>query len=97
MAVNPNTVAKVMTGLPTREEMLAGTDGDNLSAAIQDPTTGQEEPAALREGEYVLDIPSIIGLGEGDYEQGLAKIQQIHQALRQKGMSLMESLGLGGV
>ena len=97
MPVNTETVAKVMSGLPTGEEMLTGIDGDNLNAVIQDPNTNTEEPATLREGEYVLDIPSIIGLGDGDYEQGLAKIQEIHQALRQKGMSLMDSLGLGGV
>lgn len=97
MAVNRDKVAKVMSGLPTREQMISGTDGDNLSAAITNPETGQSEPAALREGEYVFDIPSIIGLGEGDYEAGLQKLQTIHGALREKGLSLVGEQGLAAV
>jgi hypothetical protein len=97
MPVNTNKVAKIMSGLPTKEQMLTGNDRDNLTGAITNPETGEEQPATLREGEYVLDIPSIIGLGEGDYKTGLEKIQKIHQSLRDKGLSLMESLGLGGV
>ena len=49
MPVNTETVAKVMSGLPTGEEMLTGIDGDNLNAVIQDPNTNTEEPATLRE------------------------------------------------
>lgn len=97
MAINSEKVAKVMTGLPTKEQMVMGQDGDNLNAAIVNPETGDSSPAELREGEYVFDIPSIVGLGDGDYETGLAKLQEIHQTLRSKGLGIMEEQGLGGV
>lgn len=89
MAVNPKDVLKKRTGLPTKEEMLAGENTDNLMASIENPNTGKEAPASLTQGEYVFDIPSIIGLGQGDYNAGLKKLQQVHQMLQQRGKQFM--------
>ncbi len=97
MAINRETVARTAAGLPTAEAILAGTDTDNLTASIVDPDTNQEAPAALQQGEYVIDVPSLIGLGDGDYEMGLERIQEIHQLLREKGLALIEQQGISGV
>jgi len=90
MAINPKDVIRQKTGLPTKEQMLAGENTDNLSAEIRDPESGEKAPASLTEGEYVFDIPSIIGLGQGDYNTGLQKIKQVHQMLREKGLSFLK-------
>lgn len=87
--MNTKNVTKQILGLPTKEQMVSGENTDNLSAAIVDPETGEKAPASLTEGEYVFDVPSIIGLGNGDYQTGLQKLQQIHKALQQKGTQLM--------
>ena len=97
MAINRETVARTMTGLPTKEAILSGTDTDNLTASIVDPDTNEEAPAQLQQGEYVIDVPSLIGLGDGDYAIGLERIQEIHQLLREKGLSLVGEQGIGGV
>lgn len=89
--MNSKDVTKRMVGLPSPEQMVSGQNTDNLDATIVDPSTGEEGPATLTEGEYVFDVPSIIGIGDGDYETGLQKLQQIHQALQQKGLGLMDA------
>lgn len=53
---------------------LSGPGGpfdDMIPAVITDPETGEViEPAALSPGEYVLDVPTVLDLGEGDEAMG---------------------------
>lgn len=89
-------MSNIVQGLPTEQEMATGNDGDNLSANIVDPATGEAQGASLRKGEYVIDVPSLFGLGDGDYEKGLSMIKEMHAHLREKGLGMMDNQGLEG-
>jgi len=90
MALNSEKILKKRQNLPTKEEMLSGKNTDNVLGSIQDPQTGEKAPASLTEGEYVIDVPAIIGLGEGDYNKGLDKLKRVHQMLQERGMQFMQ-------
>ena len=90
MSINSKKVLKNKQGLPTKEQMVAGENTDNLLGTIKDPSTGEKAPASLTEGEYVFDIPSIIGLGQGDYNKGLKKLKQVHSMLQERGNQFMK-------
>lgn len=103
MALDRKEVITAVAGLPTKEAILSDNiSTDNVGASIVDPETGEEQPAQLTKGEYVLDIPSIVGLdailgGEGTYEGGLAQMEKLHKTLREKGLDILKGQGLGSI
>lgn len=103
MAIDRKEVITAVAGLPTKESILSDSiSTDNVGASIIDPKTGEEQPAQLTKGEYVLDIPSIVGLdallgGEGTYEGGLVQLEKLHKTLREKGLEILGKEGLGGI
>lgn len=87
--INKKEAVSQAVGLPTKEQMLTSpANRDTLSAKIQN-TDGTETPAALTEGEFVFAVPAIIALGEGDYDQGVQLLTQLHEELRNKGDMMM--------
>ncbi len=87
------------SGLGT--DLSMGNPGLNLPGANTPapPSTGNSQglqmadttpqPAKLSAGEYVISNPAIIGLGNGNYDKGLAHLDNIHQKLKEHGMKIM--------
>lgn len=98
MPISPSSLSSSL-GLPTRQDLLLQKgQADTVPAVIQsqDPKV-PDSPAKLSEGEYVISVPAIIALGEGDYDKGLALLDKVHQELRQKGAEIIQQQGLGSV
>lgn len=86
--INKPRAIKMATGLPTKEQiMTAPQNVDTVPASIDGET-----PAALTEGEFVFSLPAIIALGEGNYDQGLQLITQMHDELREVGVPMVEQM-----
>lgn len=89
--INKKAAVAKSVGLPTKEQILTSPENvDRVPAQIQNQD-GSTAPAALTEGEFVFSIPSIIALGEGDYDQGLALLTQMHDELRAIGDQMVSS------
>ena len=94
MPVNTKEVAKGLAGLPSAEQMLSPENFDTVPAVVRSQDGSKESPAALTEGEYVLSVPAIIALGDGDYNKGAEMIEQIHSMLREKSKNFINKTGL---
>jgi hypothetical protein len=95
--INKKQTIKRMEGLgsvdPRSAVMAQG--GDDVAAFIQPAQAGQAPtPAALKEGEIVFSIPSIIGAGEGDYDAGAEVILALHERLKALGEQMLEENSL---
>ena len=85
-------------GLPSKEQMLLSPENtDKVPAHVSSPEGQPMGPAALTEGEFVFSIPAIIGLGDGNYEQGLSILTEMHDQLKAEGEALAGEQGLGAV
>jgi hypothetical protein len=94
MAIDTKEVARGLAGLPTAEEMLSPKNFDTVPAVVRSQDGSEESPAALTEGEYVFSVPSIIALGEGDYNKGAERLEQIHSELRNQSKNYINKAGL---
>lgn len=94
MPIDTNAIAKGLAGLPTPEEMLSPENFDTVPAVVRAKDGTKESPAALTEGEYVLSIPALIALGEGDYNKGAELAENIHSMLREKSKNYINKTGL---
>jgi hypothetical protein len=85
-------------GLPNKQDLLLqkGT-ADDVPAEVTTLSGEKGQPVQVSEGEYVFSMPAIIGLGQGNYEEGLALLEQIHSAMYEKGVSLLDQQGIGGI
>lgn len=87
-------------GLPSKGQMLAA-GPDNVPAVIHS-SDGKKAlgPAAIKSGEFVMSILSIIGMGKGNYDNGLKKIKMIHDHYKAQGeqyLAAEKGQGLGSV
>jgi hypothetical protein len=94
MPIDTKKIAKGLAGLPTPEVMLSPEHFDKVPALVRSQDGTKESPAALTEGEIVFSIPSIIALGEGDYNKGAELMENIHNALREKSKGYIDKVGL---
>lgn len=93
--INKKRAITQASGLPSKEQILTSPlNNDTLTASIES-TDGTSQPARLTEGEFVISIPAIIGMGEGDYDLGLERFTQLHDELRQIGQAIMDEQGSG--
>ena len=94
--INKKRMIQKATGLPSKEEILtAPKNTDTVPAMIQSPDGQPQGPAKLTEGEFVFSLPAIIALGEGDYDQGLSILEELHTELHDKGVEMLSEQGLG--
>jgi len=94
--VNKKQAVKQQQGLPTLDAIMTHQGGDNVPATVQGQD-GTQAPAALTEGEFVFSIPSIVALGQGDYDEGMAMLEQMHEELRVIGEQMITDMtGTGG-
>lgn len=90
MAKISKSAKKAASGLPTKEQLLLSPGNtDTVPGMAHDAQGLPSQPIAVTEGEFVISIPAIIGLGEGDYEKGLQTLTQIHDELKAHGEALM--------
>lgn len=83
-------------GLPTKEQLLTSPQNvDTVPAQINGVDGSPQAPAALTEGEFVFSLPAIIALGEGNYDEGLAVLEELHESLRQVGVPMVEQMQQG--
>lgn len=68
--------------------------GDDVKASIVSPEGKEIAPAALKEGEIVFSIPSIIGAGEGDFDKGSEIILALHERLKTLGEQILQEQSL---
>lgn len=94
MPINTKEVAKGLAGLPSVDQMLSPENFDTVPAVVRSSDGSKESPAALTEGEFVLSVPALIALGDGDYNKGAQLAEQIHSMLREKSKSYINKAGL---
>lgn len=82
--VNKKKAIADQQGLPTIEAIMTHQGGDNMVVPSQN-IDGTQAPVALTEGEFVFSIPAIVALGEGDYEVGMATLEELHGQLKMMG------------
>ena len=70
--------------------------GDNIPAQITDHQGAPKGPAAIKQGEVVFSVESIIGAGNGDYNKGLKHILNLHDTLQAHGDALLQEKSLAG-
>ena len=70
--------------------------GDNIPAQITDQQGNPQAPAAIKQGEIVFSVESIIGAGNGDYNKGLEMLLGLHDKLQAHGDALQQQNSLGG-
>lgn len=95
--INKSGVVKQIKGLPSKSSILGldgyakggllSAGGDDVPAQITDEQGNPLSPASIKEGEFVFSVEAIVGAGNGDYNKGLELITQLHDQLRQKGMT----------
>lgn len=90
MPVNTKEVAKGLAGLPSVDAMLDPKHFDNVPAVVRSSDGAGDSPAALTEGEFVISIPALVALGDGDYNKGAQMIENIHNMLREKSKSYLD-------
>lgn len=91
--VNKKNTVKRQQGLPSTQELMMTSDAnvDRVPAQINSVEGSPQAPAALTEGEFVFSLPAIIALGNGDYEEGVSLLDEIHTELRTVGEQLLEA------
>lgn len=72
--IDKKQVIQQQQGLPTKEQLM-------MHPEVNKDTV----PAMLTENEFVFSVPSIIALGEGNYEQGLQILETLHSQLKTVG------------
>jgi hypothetical protein len=70
---------------------------DNVPAVITDQAGAPKAPAAIKEGEIIFSVESVIGAGKGDYDKGAEFLLKLHERLQEIGKSLLEENSLAGV
>lgn len=92
--INKKAAISASQGLPTKEAILTSPRNNDTIPTTVNMQDGSKKPGRLTEGEFVFNIYSIIALGEGDYDQGLTTLTQIHDELSAAGKEMMgESSG----
>jgi len=83
-------------GLPARQDLLLQKgQADDIPATVTDPHTGTPKGQVLiSEGEFVFSMPAIIALGKGNYDQGLAILDALHEKLKEEAPKYIEGRGL---
>ena len=95
--VNKKQAIKRSSGLPSKEQILSAPENtDTVPAQIYGQDGALQSPAALTEGEFVFSIPSIVALGEGEYDKGLELLTQMHEELMAAGDQMLEEINGGG-
>jgi hypothetical protein len=94
MPKNIQTNSQGLADLPPVDQMLSPKNFDTVPAVVRAQDGTKESPAALTEGEFVFSVPAIIALGEGDYERGLNRLEELHSALREKSKKYIDKAGL---
>ncbi len=89
--INKKQAVKRSQGLPTAQALASHAMGDQVPAQIQ-TADGGAAPAALTEGEFVWSIPAITALGKGNYEEGIALLEQLHTELQGVGEQMMQEM-----
>jgi hypothetical protein len=88
--VPKRSAVKQAVGLPSKEQiMTAPQNTDTIPAVIHGQNGAPQQPAALTEGEFVFSLPAIIALGEGNYDEGLAILTQMHDQLKEEGKAFL--------
>ena len=79
-------------GLPSKEALMTSPMKEDTLLAKSEPLQGGLEATDIRltEGEFVFSLPSIIALGEGDYDTGLETLTQMHDQLKLMGEELLQ-------
>lgn len=70
-------------------QALAG-GGDNVAAMVHDQSGTPQAPAALKQGEIVFSVESVVGAGNGDYNKGAQMLMQLHQHLKEIGTQFLQ-------
>lgn len=94
MAKNTKQGSKGLDGLPPVDALLSPENFDTVPAVVRSSDGAKDQPAALTEGEFVISVPAIIALGEGDYELGAQRIEDFHNALREESKKYLTKKGL---
>ena len=96
--INKKQAIQRQQGLPSKEQILTAPENtDTVPAQINNANGEPQAPAALTEGEFVISIPAIIAIGEGNYDNGLATLEQMHEELRLQGEELLGTPEQGGL
>ncbi len=70
--------------------------GDNIPAQITDQQGKPQGPAAIKAGEIVFSVESIIGAGNGDYAKGAKLLLGLHDKLQDHGDAINQKQSLAG-
>jgi hypothetical protein len=93
--LNKKAIIKKVNGLPTKEQLLTSPQNIDTVPAVINNSDGSTAPAALTQGEFVFSLPAIIALGEGDYDAGLAMLEDMHTQLRTVGDQMLSEMNAG--
>lgn len=81
--------------LPQNGAQLAA-GGDNMNAQITDHMGQPQGPATIKSGEIVFSVESVIGAGNGNYDQGAKLLLGLHDKLQDHGEALVQKQSLAG-
>lgn len=84
-------------GLPNKSDMLLEKGRADDVDGQMNTVDAQKEPIQVSEGEFIWSVPAIMGLGGGDYEEGLMMLEELHNEMYSIGNTLIEQQGLGAV
>src|ERR1035437_8958112 len=81
-------------GVQAGQQLAKG--GDNIPAQVTDQQGNVQGPAAIKQGEIVFSVESIIGAGNGDYNKGAQLLLGLHDKLQAHGDALNQQNSLAG-
>jgi hypothetical protein len=63
---------------------------DNINAKITDHQGNDQGPAAIKAGEIVFSVESVIGAGNGNYDKGAKTLLALHDKLQDHGAQIVQ-------
>lgn len=81
--------------LPQNGSQLAQ-GGDDIPAQVTDHQGNAQGPAAIKSGEIVFSVESIIGAGNGDYSKGAQILLGLHNKLQDHGSQIVQKQSIAG-
>src|ERR1035437_1261791 len=81
-------------GVQAGQQLAKG--GDNIPAQVQDQQGAPQGPAAIKQGEIVFSVESIIGAGNGNYNKGAELLLGLHKNQQPNGEAIQRQPSLGG-
>lgn len=91
-----NGVSRTNQGIMPSLGAQMSQGGDNVPAMVQPAKGGPAQPAALKEGEIVFSIPSIVGAGKGDFNKGAEMLLELHKQLKGIGENFLSKEAKAG-